>query len=109
MIYARFRTFAIAVAVVTSIAYCIVLYADWPLFVFGPATGGFTFFNHPPSKGPTLDWYGMVVSALLVGVLGGFIACLLPERLGQRLTPALSWIFPVIALIIIFYLDAAGY
>lgn len=104
----RFRGFAITMAVVASIAYCISLFENWPLFTFWPATGQFTFFTNP-AKGPILDWYGTVVGVLIVSVLAGLIVACLAPGFAKRLPPILSWLVPVIALIVIFYLDAAGY
>lgn len=105
----RFRAFAITSAAVSSIYYCISLYAAWPLFTFWPKTGHFTFYNHPDTiKGPILDWYGTVVSVLIVGGLAGLIAACLPPSLSNRLSPKLAWVVPLIAFIILFYLDYTG-
>jgi hypothetical protein len=105
----RFRGFAITMAVVASIFYCVSLYENWPLFTFLPATRQFVFFRTHLEDVPVLDWYGTVVSVLIVGALAGLIVVYFAPEFGKRLPPALAWIVPLIALAVIFYLDAAGY
>ncbi len=105
----RFRAFAITFAAISSIYYAISLYASWPLFTFWPATGHVTFYNHADTiKGPNLDWYGTVVSVLIVGGLAGGLAACLPPSLADRLSSKLAWVVPLVAFIILFYLDYTG-
>jgi hypothetical protein len=104
----RFRAFAIAFAAVSSIYYVISLDQSWPLFTFWPASGHVTFYNHPDTiPGPELDWYGTVVSVLIVGGLAGLLAAAVPGLAG-RLSPKLVWLVPLIAFILLFYLDYTG-
>lgn len=105
----RFRGFAITMAVVASIFYCISLYENWPLFTFLPVSREFVFFRTDLEHVPVLDWYGTVVGVLIVGALVGLIAAYLAPEFAKRLPLALAWIVPLIAFMVIFYLDAAGY
>jgi hypothetical protein len=112
----RFRAFAIITALVSSIAYPIVLFEGWPLFTFYPPLGEWTLFKRPPLSGPTpadslvLDWFGITATSLLAGLLAGLVASvLLPPTWAKRLWPGLAWVIPLIALLVVFYLDASGF
>ena len=104
----RFGVFSITFAAVYSAVYYVALYYNWPLFSYGPAVGEWTFFNHAASAGPTMYWYGWIVTAAIAGAGVGLIASYLPGNIGSRLWPGLAWLVPVCAIAAIAYL-LSGY
>jgi hypothetical protein len=100
----RFRVFVITFAAVYAAVYYVVLVNNWPLFSYGPAVGEWTLFNHGASDGPTMYWYGWIVTSAIAAAIIAALVSLLPEQLGRRLWPGLAWLIPLGAIAAIFHL-----
>lgn len=100
----RFHVFVITFAAVYAAVYYVVLVNNWPLFSYGPAVGEWTLFNHGTSDGPTMYWYGWIVTSAIAAAIITALVSLLPEQLGRRLWPGLVCLIPLGAIAAIFHL-----
>jgi hypothetical protein len=100
----RFRVFAVTFAAVYAAVYYVVLVNNWPVFSYGPAVGEWTLFNHAASDGPTMYWYGWIMSSAIIAAVVGAIVSLVPESLARWLWSGLAWLVPVCAIAAIFHL-----
>ncbi len=96
----RFKTFAIAFAIVGPVIYLICLFFNWPLFTFHPATNRIAWGWEAArsGEGPNMTWYGWTAMTLLVGSIVSFLATLLPENVTRRLPLVLTWLIPFLAI-----------
>lgn len=100
----RLPVFVVTFAAVYAAAYYVVLYYNWPLFSYGPLVGEWTLFNHAASSGPTMYWYGWIVSSALVAVAVALIVAWLPGNPARRLWTGLAWLVPLGAIAAIAHL-----
>ena len=100
----RLRVFVITFAAVFAAAYYVVLIKNWPLFSYGPAVGEWTLFNHGASDGPTMYWYGWIVTSAIVAAVIGALASLVPEQASRRLWSDFAWLVPLGAIVAVFHL-----
>ena len=49
----------------------------------------------PLSAGPAMGWYTWIVMGFCAGVAAAVICLLVPRRLGEKISPVLSWLLPV--------------
>jgi hypothetical protein len=97
-------TFAIVFAVAYSIIYVLAVFYNWALFTYGPATGEFGPLVTPASAGPTMYWYGWMATAVLSGAVVAGLAALLPETATRLIPAALSWIVPIVVIVVFGFL-----
>ena len=101
---ARLRVFVITFTAVSAAAYYVVLIKNWPLFSYGPAVGEWTLFNHGASDGPTMYWYGWIVTSAIVAVVIAALVSLLADRTNRWLWSGFAWLVPLGAIAAIFHL-----
>ena len=101
---ARLRVFVITFTAVSAAAYYVVLIENWPLFSYGPAVGEWTLFNHGASDGPTMYWYGWIVTSAIVAVVIAALVSLLADRTNRWLWSGFAWLVPLGAIAAIFHL-----
>jgi hypothetical protein len=96
----KVKTFVIAFAIVGTLAYCICLFFNWPVFTYHPAVNRFEWGWGPSRSGdgPAMYWYGWVLSSLVVSTVGGFLATLLPESTTKKIPVMLVWLLPILAI-----------
>jgi hypothetical protein len=99
-----FPTFAIVFAAVYSVMYALAVFYNWALFTYGPATGEFGSLVTPASAGPTMYWYGWMATAALSGAVVAALAALLPDTATRWIPAALSWVVPIIVIVVFGFL-----
>jgi hypothetical protein len=101
----KFKTFAIAFAIVGTILYVCCDIFGWPLFSFHPGTNRVEWGYGPPrlNEGPVMYWYGWVVTTLIGASVAGFLATLLPENTTKNIPLLLLWLLPVVAVPVMAY------
>jgi hypothetical protein len=99
-----FPTFAIVFAAVYSVIYVLAVFYNWALFTYGPATGEFGPLVTPASAGPTMYWYGWMATAALSGAVVAAGAAVLPEAATRQIPAALSWVVPIVVIVVFGFL-----
>jgi hypothetical protein len=101
----KFRAFALTFSIFGPVIYCVVQYFNYPLFTYWPAVRRLAWGFGPPSAsdGPNMLWYGWTVTTVLIALVFGIIAMILPERISQKLPLWLLWLFPILAIPYIIY------
>ena len=102
---AKFKTFAISFSTFGPLIYCFSQFFNWPMFTFHPATNRLVWgYEGPrPGEGPNMLWYGWTATTLLVAVVVGVVAMMLPARMTKKMPLALMWLFPILAIPYIVY------
>jgi len=100
-----FRTFAVVMAMATTVIYVICEMQNWPLFTYHPGTNRIDWFYAPAvrDQGPAMYWYGWIATTLIGSTILGILAMLLPERIAKRIPLSLVWIFPLAAVPVLIY------
>ena len=57
-----------------------------------------------PHGGPAMYWYGWLATAFLGALAVSAVALAVPERWAARAWPALSWIVPTAAILVVAFL-----
>jgi hypothetical protein len=91
----RLSTFSITFAIAYAIIYIFAVEQNWALFSYHPATGTFGVFTTRAPAGPTMFWYGWILTAALGGALMAGIVSFVPDGIAKRIWPGLSWVVPV--------------
>jgi hypothetical protein len=101
----RFKTFATTFSICGPIVYCLIVYLNWPLVTFWPATDRLVWGYEGPraGEGPNMLWYGWTLTTILIAAALGIIAMMLPERFIRKIPLALVWIFPILAIPFVVY------
>ncbi|HZN27819.1 MAG TPA: hypothetical protein VFB88_00540 [Xanthobacteraceae bacterium] len=101
----KFKTFAVAFGIVFPVMYVACEWWNLPLFTFHPATNRVDFWwaAGRSGEGPAMYWYGWTVTSLLVGLVVGGLATLLPESVTRKLPLFLVWLLPVLGFIPLAY------
>jgi hypothetical protein len=81
-----------------GIVYLTAFYLDWAPFRYYPETRAF-HLTAMPQDGPAILWYGWMASAAVVSAI---LAWLVPRALAERLRPSLSWIVPLVIVVLLF-------
>jgi hypothetical protein len=102
----RFSTFAIVFAVAFSIAYVLVAELNLALFTYHPALGELGPGVEKSRDGPAMYWFGWLTTTTLIASAAGALACLLPEGVTRRLSPAWTWVVAIGAMIAFCYILA---
>ncbi len=102
---ARFKAFVIVFGISLPVVYVCCEWFNLPLFTYHPATNRIEFWWGPArsGEGPTMYWYGWSLLSLLVGLVLGLLATLLPEGAIKRIPLALVWLLPILAFIPLAY------
>jgi hypothetical protein len=102
---AKFKTFVIVYAIVHPVTYVICVILQLPLFTYHPATNRFALGWEAArsGEGPNMTWYGWVATTVLVGLIVGMAATMLPERMTNKLPLTLVWLLPMLAIPIMAY------
>jgi hypothetical protein len=97
---AKFKTFVIVYAIVHPVTYVICVIWQLPLFTYHPATNRFALGWEAArsGEGPNMTWYGWVATTVLVGLIVGMVATMLPERVTNKIPLALVWLLPMLAI-----------
>jgi hypothetical protein len=76
-----------------------------PLFTYHPGTNRVDFWwaAARSGEGPAMYWYGWTALSLLVGLVVGLLATLLPESVTRKIPLSLIWLLPVLAFIPLVY------
>jgi hypothetical protein len=97
---AKFETFALTFAIVGTLAYCICLFFNLPLFSYHPAVNRFEWGWGPArsGEGPVMYWYSWTATTIIVSTIAGFLATLLPESMAKKVPLILVWLIPVLSI-----------
>ena len=95
---------AIVFAVVYALAYVVAVWQNYALFTYHPAAGTLALGVEKPHDGPAMYWYGWMATAGVAATGACLIACLVPERIAQRVSAAWAWAVPLGVLIFFAYL-----
>jgi hypothetical protein len=102
---AKFKTFVIVYAIVHPVTYVICVIWQLPLFTYHPATNRIVWGYEAArsGEGPNMTWYGWVATTVLVGLIVGMVATMLPERVTSKIPLALVWLLPMLAIPVMAY------
>jgi hypothetical protein len=96
--------FVVTFTAAFSIIYVLAVEYNWALFTYAPATGKFGPLLTPATGGPTMYWYGWIMTAGLgAGVIAG-VASLVPEAVAKRVWSGWSWVVPICVLVAFGYI-----
>lgn len=101
---ARVIALAMVFAVTYSVAYLVAVWHNYALFTYHPVLGEIAWGVEKSRDGPAMYWYGWMSTALLAALAACAIAALVPARMLQRLSPAVSWTIPLTVLLGIAYM-----
>ena len=95
---ARFKTFAVVFGISVPVMYILCEWFNLPLFTYHPGTNRVDFWwaAARSGEGPAMYWYGWTVLSLLVGLVVGLLATLLPESVTRKIPLSLIWLLPVL-------------
>lgn len=96
--------FAITFAVAYAILYVLAVEYNWALFTYHPLTGEFHWLIIRATEGPSMFWYGWMVTAGLGALLIAAIVSFLPAAITSRVSVSLSWSVPVAVMFVFVYL-----
>ncbi|MGZ3282588.1 MAG: hypothetical protein ACXU9A_08025 [Xanthobacteraceae bacterium] len=101
----RLRAFTVAMAITSPVMYVICVLLNLPLFTFHPATNRFAWGWEAArsGEGPAMYWYGWVATVLIVGLIIGIVATMLPASVTRKIPLALVWLLPMLAIPIMAY------
>ena len=97
---ARFRNFALVMAMSFPVLYVICDIFNLPLFTYHPGTNRVDLFwaAARSGEGPAMYWYGWTATCLVASPVLGLIGSLLPESFVQnKLVKILVWALYIIA------------
>ena len=102
---ARFRTFAVVFGISVPVMYFLCEWFNLPLFTYHPGTNRVDFWwaAARSGEGPAMYWYGWSALTLVVGLVVGLLATLLPESVTRKIPLFLIWLLPVLAVIPLVY------
>ena len=76
--------FAVAFTVAYAVIYAICTELNLPLLTYHPAIGELDFLWKSEKRGPSMYWYGWMLTSLVGALLLAWIATLVPEQWLQR-------------------------
>jgi hypothetical protein len=76
--------FAITFTVAYAVIYAICTELNLPLLTYHPAIGELDFLWKPEKRGPSMYWYGWMLTSLVGAVAVAWIATAVPEQWLQR-------------------------
>jgi hypothetical protein len=101
----KFKAFATVFSISSPVVYCLTVFFNKPLFTFFPGDSRFAWGAQASraGEGPNMLWYGFTVTAIIIAVILGIIAMLLPEHVTKKIPLALVWILPILAIPYVIY------
>jgi hypothetical protein len=101
----KFKKFATVFSISGPVVYCLVVFFNYPLFTFFPGDDRFAWGAQASraGEGPNMLWYGFTATALIIVVILGIIAMMLPEHVIKKIPLSLVWIFPILAIPYVIY------
>ena len=99
-----FGFLAIVFTVVCAVAYAIAVWKNYALFTYHPVPGTIVMGVEKSHDGPAMYWYGWMSTAAIAALGACLIACLVPERLANRLSSGWAWVVPLGVLFFFAYL-----
>jgi hypothetical protein len=102
---AKFKTFAVVFGISVPVMYILCEWFNLPLFTYHPGTNRVDFWwaAARSGEGPAMYWYGWTALSLLVGLVVGLLATLLPQSVTRKIPLSLIWLLPVLAFIPLVY------
>ena len=98
----RARFSPVSFAVVYCCVYAAAYWFNYPLFLYYPLHGDFTWGPVVmKNAGPAMVWYGLMADALIAATV---LALVIPDRVFDRLFRNYLWVFPSAAMLICAYL-----
>ena len=92
-----FPVFAIVFAVVYVVVYTLAVWKNYALFTYHPAIYEWGFGVQKAKDGPAMYWYGWLATSVIVALVAGLLASLVPAA--RRLWPGLAWLVPLGAIL----------
>ena len=96
--------FAITFAVAYAILYVLAVEHNWALFTYHPLTGEFHWLITRATEGPSMFWYGWMVTAGLGALAIAAVVSFLPTGITNRLSVNLSWSIPLAVMLFFVYI-----
>ena len=96
---------AIVFAVAYTIVYLIAVWNNYALFTYHPALNEIDMGVQKSRDGPAMYWFGWMSTAFLGALAVCLPACLVPERVMQRLWSGWTWVVAIIVLLLFAYLN----
>jgi hypothetical protein len=94
---------AVGFSITYCIVYIVVLTGNWPLFLYYPQVGIWSWGWQPQAgAGPAMVWYGLMAVALAAALVGGLVLA----RPAAAMRNA-AWLFPCVAMLGSLYLMRA--
>ena len=92
----------VAFTVAFCCAYGAAFATNWPLFIYYPLHGDFTWGGQVLNgAGPPILWYGFMSDALVVGAVASICV---PGRLANKWLINLVWLFPIATMAVCIFL-----
>jgi hypothetical protein len=101
----KFKRFATIFSITAPVVYCLVVFFNYPLFTYFPGDNRFAWGAQASrgGEGPNMLWYGFTSTAIIIAVILGIIAMMLPEHVIKKIPLSLVWIFPILAIPYVIY------
>jgi hypothetical protein len=99
------RFSAVAFSITYCIVYIVVLAGNWPLFLYYPQVGIWSWGWQPQAGvGPAMVWYGLMAVAFAGALVGGLVLARPAAAISLRNA---AWLFPCFSLFGCLYLMRA--
>lgn len=95
----RLPVFVVTFAAAYAILYFLAVDWNWALFTYHPALGTFGVLTTAAKAGPTMYWYGWMLTAALGAAVIAALAAFLPQGIARRIPSCLAWAIPVCILV----------
>ena len=98
---------AFSVAAASAYLASMALHPMFTLFTYAPRLG--QWFIGVPALGqreaPGMYWYSWLTTGLIAGLVAGAITLFVPEDVRKRFWSGLTWVVPVVLVLILTYLE----
>jgi hypothetical protein len=98
----RLSVFVVVFAAAYAVIYVLAVQYNLALVTYGPATGEIGPLLRPATEGPTMYWYGWLLTSALGASALAALASFVP--LSRRLWPCLSWAVPICVILVLGYI-----
>jgi len=86
-----------------AILYLLATYFNLALVTYHPALNELDFLARPPKAGPTMYWYGWIMTSAIGAFVAGVIATFVPARWDRWVQRAITFVFVYAVLYVIVY------